>query len=59
MKNFLAPNDYFFEVNAPTTKEITKNFYLREYQDLLNFIRNSKSVDLKTMLGIIRINNYI
>lgn len=48
---YIAPHDHFIEINAPTSKEISKNYYLQQYQNLLNFIRNSKSVDLKTILG--------
>lgn len=46
-----APNTTFLEINSPTNVEISRDKYLKDYQDLLNFLMNSKNMDLKTILG--------
>ena len=50
--------DQFVEVNAYTDKKLLITSYLKEYQQLLTFLHNSKG-DLKTLLGdfFFRINN--
>lgn len=44
----VAPYGNFVEINAPTISEIKKDDYIREYQNLLNFLHTSDSkVDKK------------
>ena len=45
------PNGEFLEINAVTENEITLIKCIPEYEALLKIINNSKSVDLKTLLG--------
>lgn len=46
-----APNVQFLEINTPTSVEIVRDKYLKEYEELLNFLQNSRNMDLKTILG--------
>lgn len=48
---WLAPNVVFLEMNTPTSIEVSRDKYLKDYQELLNFLKNSKNMDLKTILG--------
>lgn len=48
---FNAPYTQFIEVNALTSNTIRRDSNLNEYQELIKFIKNSKSVDLKTFFG--------
>eukprot|EP01016_Furgasonia_blochmanni_P007777 TRINITY_DN13119_c0_g1_i4.p1 TRINITY_DN13119_c0_g1~~TRINITY_DN13119_c0_g1_i4.p1 ORF type:complete len:245 (+),score=70.52 TRINITY_DN13119_c0_g1_i4:65-799(+) len=48
---FNAPFHQFIEINALTSSQIRRDSNLNEYQDLIKFIKNSKSVDLKTFFG--------
>jgi len=41
----------FVPVNCLISHPITKDLYLSDYQEFLKFVRNSKSVDLKTLFG--------
>ena len=46
-----APYDDFVEINCITDESITRDLYLKEYQSLIKFLGNSKSIDLKNILG--------
>ncbi|CAK66291.1 unnamed protein product (macronuclear) [Paramecium tetraurelia] len=46
-----APNSGFLEINTPTDEILKRDKYLKDYQSLLQFLKNSKNMDLKTILG--------
>ncbi|KAM3139739.1 hypothetical protein pb186bvf_008197 [Paramecium bursaria] len=46
-----APNISFLEINTPTSEHLERDKYLKDYQKLLQFLKNSKNLDLKTILG--------
>ena len=41
----------FIPINYLTHQPVKQDLYLKDYQALLKFIDNSKSLDLKTLLG--------
>lgn len=47
----LAPNPSFLEINTPTNDILRRDKYLKDYQTLLQFLKNSRNMDLKTLLG--------
>lgn len=46
-----APNPVFLEINTPTNELLRRDKYLKDYQSLIKFLKNSKNMDLKTILG--------
>jgi len=48
---FSLPNTQFIELNAFSNANIDLASYLAEYQLFLTFLKNSKSIDLRSILG--------
>jgi len=47
----IVPDGSFVEINAPTAFEFRRDWLLMEYQNLLNFLDNSKNIDRKKLFG--------